>query len=35
VPIEHWRFNAVPLRHLCRVGLDLMPAIPAPYDQAA
>jgi hypothetical protein len=32
-PIENRRFGAVPLRHLRRIGLDLMPAILAPHDQ--
>jgi hypothetical protein len=32
-PIGHSRFGAVPLGHLGRVGLDLMPAILAPNDQ--
>jgi hypothetical protein len=32
-PIEHRRCRAVPLGHLGRVGLNLMPAILAPDDQ--
>jgi hypothetical protein len=32
-PIGHRRFGAVPLGHLGRVGLDLMPTILAPNDQ--
>jgi len=32
-PIEHGRFGAVPLGHLGRIGLYLMPAILAPNDQ--
>jgi hypothetical protein len=32
-PIEHWRFGAVPSSHLGGVGLDLMLAHLAPYDQ--
>jgi hypothetical protein len=32
-PIEHGRFGAVPGGHLDGVGLDLVPAFLAPYNQ--